>query len=84
MSSIADKTASESELLSTRESTPLNEMSDKQRLNGTDPKQLDNHSEENVANGGMEMKASTDQSHCLEAGNGNATGNSEDVTHNKI
>lgn len=77
MSSIA---ASENELHSTRENTPLNEMSDKQRLNGTDTKQLDNHSEENLGNGGMEMKASTDQSHCLEARNGNATGDSEEMS----
>jgi hypothetical protein len=47
-------------------------MSDEQRLNGADSKQLD-HSEENVGNGGMEIKASTDQSHCLEPRNGNTT-----------
>ena len=74
MSSIA---ASENELHSTRENPPLN---DKQRLNVTDTKQLDSHSEENMGNGGMEMKASTDQSHCLEARNGNATGDSEEIS----
>lgn len=60
-------------------------MSDKQRLNGTDSKQLNYHGEENMGNGGVESIASTDQSHCLEARNGNATGDSKELstfTHN--
>ena len=74
MSSIAEKTVSENEFHSTRENTPLD---DKEKLNGTYPKlQLHNHNEENMENGGMEMKASTDQSHSLEARNGNVTGDS--------
>ena len=76
MSSIADKSASVNELHSTRENTPLNEMSDKQRLNGTDTKQLDSHSEENMGNGGI----STDQSPCLESRNGTATGDSKGIS----
>ena len=67
LSSIVDKTASEDELHSTRGNTPLNEMSDKQRLNGTDPKQL--HS---VENGEEKIKASTDYL--------GATGDSEQVS----
>lgn len=62
-------------------------MIDKQRLNGTDSKQLNNHREENMSNGGVEIIASTDQSQCLEARNGNATGDSEELstfTHNNI
>ena len=54
-------------------------MSDKQRLNGTDSKQL-NHREENMDNGGVESIASTNQSHCLEARNGNATGDNEELS----
>ena len=78
MSSIADKT--EYKLHSTRENTPLDEMSNKQRLNVTDTKQMDSHSEENMGNGGKEIKASTDQSYCLKARNGNATGDSEEIS----
>ena len=55
-------------------------MSDKQRLSGTDSKQLNNHREENMSNGGVESIASIDQSHCLEARNGNATGDNEELS----